>query len=292
MDENFIQKVSFLLRNAFIIRLMCWPIVNTKRWIQKQTFCKTEDAAYIRQKKNLHQGKRCFVIGNGPSLKPEDLKCLEKEITFASNRIYHMFSKVDWRPTYFFSTDNDVLLKEIENFKKLPLKEKFINLSAQKYGRKVADNIHYIFLYGPFYLNRNNVYLHSISENVDKYFSQANTVTCTCIEMAIYMGFTEIYLLGVDHNYSKMVSADGKVRENKNIQTYFEGMKGGTTVSIYNQAAATQGFEVCKKYAEEHGIKILNATRGGKLEVFERVDFDKIEGLKGENHEGCMFYSD
>lgn len=279
MDKSCIQKFSFSIRNTFIVRLVCWPFVNTKRWIQKQNFCNTEDAAYIREKKNLHNGQRCFIIGNGPSLSVEDLECLKNEVTFASNRIYYMFSKVNWRPTYFFATDNDVILKEIETFKKLEMKEKFINSAAKKYGRKEADNIHYIFLYGPFYLNRNRVYLHSISEHVDKYFSQSNTVTCSCIEMAIYMGFKEIYLLGVDHNYSKMIDMNGIVSEKKDVKTYFDGMKGGTTVSIYNPTAATRGFENCKKYADAHGIKILNATRGGMLEVFDRVDFDAIQGL-------------
>lgn len=39
---------------------------------------------------------------------------------------------------------------------------------------------------------------------------------------------------------------------------------------------ATMTFEKAREYADGHGIKIYNATRGGKLEVFERVNFDKL----------------
>ncbi|MBQ4379398.1 MAG: hypothetical protein II821_09430 [Treponema sp.] len=41
---------------------------------------------------------------------------------------------------------------------------------------------------------------------------------------------------------------------------------------------ATNAFFAAKRYADEHGVRILNATRGGKIEVFERVDFDSLFG--------------
>lgn len=52
----------------------------------------------LKKLKNIHLGKRCFIIGNGPSLKAEDLSKLYKnnEITFAFNRIYHIFDQTKW----------------------------------------------------------------------------------------------------------------------------------------------------------------------------------------------------
>lgn len=35
-------------------------------------------------------------------------------------------------------------------------------------------------------------------------------------------------------------------------------------------------YESAKKYVDSHNISIYNATRGGMLEVFERVDFDSL----------------
>ena len=35
-------------------------------------------------------------------------------------------------------------------------------------------------------------------------------------------------------------------------------------------------FEFAEEYSKEHGFRIYNATRGGALEAFERVDFDSL----------------
>ena len=43
-----------------------------------------------------------------------------------------------------------------------------------------------------------------------------------------------------------------------------------------DMAYTFSAYEVAKENAEKKGIKIYNATRGGKLEVFERVDFDSL----------------
>ncbi len=41
--------------------------------------------------KDIHRGERCFIIGNGPSLKQTDLSRLKDEFTFGMNRFYLMF---------------------------------------------------------------------------------------------------------------------------------------------------------------------------------------------------------
>ena len=63
---------------------------------------------YLRECKDIHKGKRAFIIGNGPSLTKEDLEMLTNEITFASNRIYKMFDDTEWRPKYFTISDDGV----------------------------------------------------------------------------------------------------------------------------------------------------------------------------------------
>ena len=50
----------------------------------------------------------------------------------------------------------------------------------------------------------------------------------------------------------------------------------------YVKEHVERAFQSAKLYAENHGIKIYNATRGGKLEIFERADFDLLMN-KGEN---------
>jgi len=58
---------------------------------------------------NLHQGQRCFILGNGPSLRKTDLSLLEGEVTFGMNRIYLLFPEMGFSTTYFVSINTLVL---------------------------------------------------------------------------------------------------------------------------------------------------------------------------------------
>lgn len=270
------QKITFLLRESPIVRIILCPFMNLKLWYKKKTFCKSEDAEKIRKYRNIHKNERCFIIGNGPSLTKEDLTKIKGEISFGTNRIYYMFDKTPWRPTYYMCSDADILFNDIEIIKKLKLPVKFLNIAAKKYGRKSSDHICYFYLYGPFRIDKNKDVQTEVSEDVSNYFAKTRTVTCSCIEMAIYMGFKEIYLLGVDHRYAITQYADGHIEKNSNITNYFEGMKASQSIAVHPIDMATKSYEVCRKYADKHGIHIYNATRGGKLEVFDRIDLDTL----------------
>ena len=41
-----------------------------------------------------------------------------------------------------------------------------------------------------------------------------------------------------------------------------------------------RSYEVVKQYESKYNFRVYNATRGGMLEVFDRVDLDKILGEK------------
>ena len=97
-------------------------------------------------------------------------------------------------------------------------------------------------------------------------------------------------MLGVDHSFAREQRKDGSIEVNSKTKNHFEhyqtesfwgnGQKDEEAV-VFPYDFATMAFEEAKKYSDKHSIKILNATRGGKLEVFERVNFDSL--FKGEN---------
>lgn len=88
------------------------------------------------------------------------------------------------------------------------------------------------------------------------------------------MGFKEIYLLGIDHNYRITVSPDGNIVTNDKVQNHFcDNYALPVVPQLYKSSLA---YLAAQQYASEHNIKIFNATRGGKLETFERVDFDSL----------------
>ena len=104
------------------------------------------------------------------------------------------------------------------------------------------------------------------------------TVTTTCIQIAIYMGFSEIYLLGVDHSFAKMVDKNGNVIEDKSIRSHFTDDYNSDIPDLgYNIDATTEAYFNVEQLSHKlKSFRVYNATRGGKLEVFERKDFDEL----------------
>lgn len=229
----------------------------------------------LKSLKSIHSGNRCFIIGNGPSLNPEDLTRLHNanEITFAFNRIYHIFKETIWRPTYYISQDEKMLVGSITEVNTLKARYKFIPIEMQYYyGIHLSDIT-------PFHISaKNDVTRPAFSEDIVCSVENSMTVVYTAIQFAIYMGIREIYLIGVDHHFHTSKNANGDIIVDPTAKDYFSEAYNNDKESLYipNTDLSTQTFIAARDYAIQHGIKIYNATRGGKLEVFERKDFDSL----------------
>ena len=98
------------------------------------------------------------------------------------------------------------------------------------------------------------------------------------IQFAYYMGFSEIYLIGVDFSYAVTQKLDSKTYSYQGENNYFIPgyLKPGEVADMPNINANLLGFKAARDTIETNGRGIYNATRGGKLEVFERVDLDEL----------------
>ena len=223
---------------------------------------------------NRYLGKRCFIIGNGPSLKKEDLEKLANDISFASNRIYKMYDEIDWHPTFYCMFDESVAKSEgvIEGANSTICEMKFFRSQGYYIYRHINEPKCYVHSwYSRKYLDNP-----MFSEDLSKGVYSIATVTYMMIQLAVYMGFKEIYLIGVVHNYANTQLKDGTVIHNTGVKSYF----GDHGKAEKNACGATWEMDVAYEYAEKysrgHNFRIYNATRGGKLEVFERIDFDTL----------------
>ena len=223
---------------------------------------------YLKSLKNSHLGERCFIVGNGPSLTTNDLNKLIKEESFGANGIYNIFNSTDWGPKYFCSTDRKVISKTNRQISEKITGIKFIGVFSGHYTPFIKDAYYLNMKYEDFYPN-----LPKFSDDISKRCIEGNTVTYTAIQLAVYMGFKKIYLIGVDHSYSMSYNPDGTISKNEGVVDYFNNTSVPVVPALYK---TTLAYEAAKQYADAHGIKIYNATRGGRLEVFERVDFDTL----------------
>ncbi len=233
--------------------------------------------------KDKHKGERCFVIGNGPSLKAEDLDRLTNEITFAANRIFKIFPYTKWRPTYYFCIDYLTYGLDHQEINMVPSELRFIPLERALAAGKIYDEItYYNRVVNCVDIKDGKVVRGTefmFSDNAEEIVYGGQTVLYDALQMAVYMGFSEIYLYGVDGEYEFEVLEDGTIIRNdtKNhfSDAYEEGIKesGALAAPMYAMKLA---FETANMSCNSRNIIIKNATRGGKLDVFERITLDEL----------------
>ncbi len=220
----------------------------------------------IENLKDIHKNESCVIVATGPSLRVEDLNLLnEKQIvSFGVNKIGYIYRSTIWRPTYYVGEDSALLLSDY--FKDIrpdqESKYAFLGDTSEAFWKDQHDaKLLKYHLCAEWTFGR----YPKFSEDLSRKAYLGGTIVYTCIQLAVYMGFKEIYLLGVDFTGA---NAQGSKYD------HFYPECELTSVSYTDQIKLA--YEKAKLYADEHGIKIYNATRGGRLEVFERVDFDSV----------------
>lgn len=228
----------------------------------------------------LYTGERCFLVGNGPSLKAEDLDMIVDEISFGCNFVHKIYAQTQWRPTYHFISDSSTVRTACWDIVR--------NQDLQRTTMVIRDFAYQKMLIKP----KKAIIAPSIS--IDEYYVSDNflayhyishaTVMSMMLEAAMYMGFSEIYLIGVDATTSS--DKGGNFSANYFTPQQRAKLDKMKKKAIKNYDVATRRKEIAerqrmvyskiKEAAEAKGIHIYNATRGGELEVFDRVNFDDI----------------
>jgi len=223
--------------------------------------------------KNINRGEKCFIVATGPSLQIKDLDMLKEkqEKTISMNKIYLAFDQTEWRPDYYVVTDWRCISEDENIIKSMSVKNKFISDRYEEFWREGIPKNIYRYHEHSFYVSGK---LPPFSETFEFGLYVSGTITYECIQLAAYMGFKEIYLIGVDFSFS----ANYKDEVNHFVPNYYSP---NSQAGVFLDKESLLSYLSAKKYADSHGIKIYNATRGGKLEVFERVDFDKLMGVGG-----------
>lgn len=223
--------------------------------------------------KNRHRGERCFIIGNGPSLRISDLEKLAGEITFAANKIYLAFNQTSWRPSYYVAEDDHFIRQHYQELGILNGTVKFISNSCGDLVRRQDHTIKY---------PRRLLELKDFpkfSDNAAHVVYCGYMVTYISLQLAYFMGFSEVYLVGVDFDYAE-------VRDDLNSFEHQAGHASdhftanyfapGEIRSAPRLSFAERAMRCAKDFYESHNRKIWNATRGGKLEVFDRVCLEEV----------------
>lgn len=222
--------------------------------------------------KNKYVGQRCFIMGNGPSLKLCDLTLLKNEITIGSNAQYLIWDEMGYAPTFLTVEDRLVAedrAHELNNIKQT-IKIFPLDLSYCLHRDEMTIFINFVRQFQPF---------PQFTNEFEKRVYWGGTVTFLNMQLAYYLGCNPIYLIGLDHNYKVPEKIENSVitsTEDDVNHIHPDYFGKGYRWHDPNVARMEMSYIVAKKFLSEHKRQIYNATVGGKLEVFERVDFHSI----------------
>ena len=257
---------------------MIHPILSLQARTQTYILKHFKKSKYGREMASFHDthlGESCFIIGNGPSLTADDLTVLaQKKIdSFAVNRIFKIFPQTEWRPTYYVSTDAVLARGVLDDIRSMPVKDKFIPLQNRYYLGIEVPGAHYFFRNDLREKDQPEGFALDCTEQVNT----RGTVTIVCMQLAMHMGYRNIYLLGIDHNFDKVITENGEIIIDPSVRNYFcEGYDDDVSNEVqHNLGNTTKAYMDVRQFIDKHDVHIYNVSRQTKLEAFERMTFEE-----------------
>jgi len=269
-EENILNKIKL---PSYLKKLVnIFELVRRYRIYSRYTPFQEK----LRDYHDKHIGQRCFIIATGPSINKTNLDLLEHEIVFGVNTLYKALKvsdspapkKFNVNPMYYVLGDHDVFQAHHKNLLVLDT-DLFLSSGAGRYF--IENSAYYLFdatarILPIRRLGRMNL-PSDFSKNLIKGTYSSGSVTIHALQVAFYLGFQEVYLVGCDCDYTGEHHFDGK----KTVRN-----ETPVLATDIGKQRVFQGYEFCKKAFEDAGRTIYNSTVGGKLEVFERKSLEEV----------------
>lgn len=244
-------KVGF----GIICRRLLWDIWPSS-WIHKKK---------LKDLKGKYSGQKAVIICNGPSLNKVNLQLLEGTFTFGLNKINLLFDENPFRPSAIVSV-NPLVIKQNADFLATTAIPAFLDANSRSLLPQIS---------------KTTTLVHSadypyFSKDCSMSVFQGFTVTYVALQLAYHMGFTEVALIGCDHNFP-VDGTPNEVTYNKDVdrnhfsEGYFTQEEPWQFPDI---KGAEQAYDMARQAYESDGRLIVNATPESKLSVFPKVDLE------------------
>ena len=241
-----------------LLRLPELPAATLHPW-------RRESRKRLAALRDIHKGERCFIIGNGPSLRATDLKKLRNEFTFGLNRIYLLFPELGFTTTYFLSMNDLVIQQCAAEILALPI-PKFLTWRSRRFLNPTGDT-HFLYTTytGP-----------KFARDVTGRLWEGATVTYVALQLAYHMGFEKVILIGVDHSFVTKGDANKTITSQGDDPNHFAPnyFGKGFKWQLPDLETSERAYCMARAAYAADGREILDATIGGKLMVFPKVDYD------------------
>jgi 6-hydroxymethylpterin diphosphokinase MptE-like len=226
-----------------------------------------ENRERMKKYRDFHRGDRCFVIANGPSLIKTNLNLIKNNYSFGMNRIYLHFEQSSFRPTYYVAV-NELVLEQFSNDISRLEMPKFINWNQRSSFDSHNPNC--------LYLKSKFVVRDYFQDNLIQPLSFGGTVTFVALQIAYYMGFQQVILVGLDHKYAEKGTPNKtEKRQADHDVSHFhpDYFPQGVMWQLPDLLRSEISYKIARDAYESAGRQILDATVEGNCKVFEKVDY-------------------
>ena len=221
----------------------------------------------LKAYQNKHRGERCFIIGNGPSLNQTDLSLLRNEITFGMNRFYMAFPDLGFSSTYYVSMNDLVIQQCAADIQQMQI-PRFLSWRGHQW---VTPDANTQFIYtsytGP-----------GFAKDITKRVWESATVTYVSLQLAYYMGFKQVILIGVDHNFTTQGKPNTTIVSEGDDPNHFNpGYFGkGFRWQLPDLETSEIGYRMAREAFAADQREVIDATVGGKLNIFRKVGYSSL----------------
>lgn len=261
---------------------------NSAEWISTKIPILSTDKELLNRNhifKNKHIGSRCFVIGNGASLKKQDLSLLSNDITIVANAFYKHPIVEKWQPSYYCFADpiffeGSIAVRNF--FQNLQQKVHSSKFLVPVYAKNVIENQKLLPVEQTYYVAYRGKISEGLNYNIDLTKSIPSVINVVQLEImwAMYMGFSQIYLMGLDHDWLSHQGIDrhfySGITIGNHLKEHGDLKKFGYKCRLEYVLQLWQGYDKILKIALGKNINIINATEGGFLDVFKRMNYESI----------------
>ncbi len=218
--------------------------------------------------KNLHAGQRCVIVCNGPSLNAMDLTVLRSEVVIGLNKIHLGLKRFGFYPRYLVAVNALVVEQS---------REALAAMSCVKFiGGRAAGHLpldaftHHLKVLGPPDI---------FSTDIEVGVREGGTVTHVALQLAYYMGFAEVILIGMDHRYDFSGAPHEKRRlEGPDVNHFSPEYFSGRDWQNPDLAQSEESYAAARSAYEAAGRQILDATVDGACTIFRKADYRRILG--------------
>ncbi len=237
-----------------------WPQATLHPW-------RRASVQRLAELKDSQRGRRAFILGNGPSLAKTDVRKLKNECTFGMNRVYLAFPEWGFQTSYFVCV-NDLVIEQIAADIAALSMPKFLSWRARRFVQP----------------DEQTIFLHSTYErpifakDARGRLWEGATVTYVALQLAYHLGFETVFLIGVDHSFSSKgkpnttVVSEGEDRDHFDASYFGRGFRW----QLPDLEMSERAYIMARQAYEADGRQVLDATIGGQLTVFPKVDYNSL----------------